>query len=122
MHFTGGLSGAELIQYYLSAEILVQPSYTDALPLTVIESMAHGLPVVASQIGGIPELVDEQTGILVAVDDPDALASAVVSLLNDGDRRARMSRAARARVEQEFSWEVITPEWVRLYETMAAGS
>src|SRR5262245_27211216 len=69
----------------------------------LIEAMALGLPVIAPREGGPLEIVvDGETGLLVPPRDPDALAAAMVALLEDPARRAAMSRAARARVSAVF--------------------
>jgi glycosyltransferase involved in cell wall biosynthesis len=68
-----------------------------------MEAMATELPVVASDITGIPELVaDGQEGILVPVGDAARFADALAALAREPDRRARMGRLARRRVEAEF--------------------
>lgn len=85
------------------ADVLVHPSFTDALPTAVIHALAHGVPVVASAVDGIPEIVSPDVGILVPPGDSRALAGAIVELLEDPARRTAMAIAGRARYELMFS-------------------
>jgi glycosyltransferase involved in cell wall biosynthesis len=59
------------------SSVLVVPSFSEGLPVGIMEAMASRLPVVASAVDGIPELVrDGETGLLVPPDDPEPLAEA----------------------------------------------
>nr|WP_308190367.1 glycosyltransferase family 4 protein [Pseudonocardia sp. TRM90224] len=79
------------------------PSLTEALPTSLIESAATGLPAVATTVGGTPEVIEHgSTGTLVAPRDSEALASAVVELLGDADRRELFGQAARRLAEERF--------------------
>ena len=87
-------------------DVLAHPALRDPFPLSLLEGMALARPIVASAVGGIPEmLVDGESGILVPPDDPARLASALVDLLRDRDKRARLGAAAHARLVHEFSLE-----------------
>jgi glycosyltransferase involved in cell wall biosynthesis len=106
--FHGNVVHRELPGHYGRATVFVNPSLSDAFPLTVVEAMAAGLPIVASAVGGVPESVaNEITGLLVKPDSADALASGLCRLLADGNLRARMSVAARDRALTLFSWQAI---------------
>jgi glycosyltransferase involved in cell wall biosynthesis len=105
----GGRTHAELPDEYAAADIVVVPSIQDrsgdrdGLPNVVLEAMAAARPVVACRIAAIPTaVVHQQTGWLVRSGDAAALAHAIRSLAANGDRRDRLGRAARARVEQDF--------------------
>jgi len=95
------IPGASDIRPYLhQAWVLVLPSIREASPHVIIEAMAAGLPVVATRVGGIPELVVEGpagTGLLVPPRDPQALAAALVRVLEDEVLRRDMGERARER-------------------------
>lgn len=85
------------------ASVYVQPSRREAFGLAVLEAMQAGLPVVATSVGGLPELVDDGvTGRLVRSDDPDALAAAITTLINDPALRRVWGDAGRRRADEQF--------------------
>ena len=76
----------------------------DSFPMSSLEMQACGLPVVVSDWQGVPETVqDGETGVVTPTGDPVALGDAVISLVDDPLRRARMSTAARKRIESAFT-------------------
>lgn len=119
--FAGARSDvAEILR---ASDVVLLPSiYGENLPTVLIEAAGCGRPVVASRIGGIPDIVDDgRTGVLTDPGDPNAIAAALVGLLDDPDRRATMGVAARAHVEQYFD----AVNWARQlrarYEEAADG-
>ena len=95
----------------------------EGIPVALMEAMAAGLPVVATAISGIPELVQSDvTGFLVPSADPVALADSLARLAADRDLRARMGRAARARVMGAFNLRTNTLELLRLISSAHAGA
>ncbi len=102
-----------------AADIFVQPSRSEGLPLAVLEAMAAGLPVVATRVGGMGEaVVDGETGILVEPAQPEALARALQTLVADRDRREQMGIAAGQRARAEFSVESMARRYVSVYESL----
>jgi len=94
--FAGTLRGSDLAAAYASADILVQPSSTETLGLTVLEAMASGLPVVGARRGGIPNLIrDGETGLLFNPDVSGDLESAIRALIANDALRASMAQAGR---------------------------
>ena len=72
--------------------------------MALLEGMATGLPVIATDVAGSRQVVvPGESGMLVPAGDPRALASAMTHLLDDDAERNRLGRAARGRVEAEFS-------------------
>ncbi|SFV37222.1 spore coat protein SA [Devosia crocina] len=110
--FTGFLDRPRLEALYAQAEAVVVPSvWQEPFALTVVEGMAAGRAVIASRVGGIPEILrHEETGLLIT---PDAasLASALRRVLGDAGLRQRLGQAARAEVEQRFSWDRVIREF-----------
>jgi glycosyltransferase involved in cell wall biosynthesis len=104
----------------LALDVFALPSEMEAFPVGLIEAMACGVPQVASAVGGIPESVTPDTGVLVAPRDPDALAAALIALLGDPQRRARMSEASRARHAERFTLDAMVDGVAAVYETVLA--
>jgi glycosyltransferase involved in cell wall biosynthesis len=105
--FLSYLPRAKMIEHVRQGDLFVQPSIgSEMFGMAVAEAMAAGIPVVATRICGLPELVaDGETGLLVGPDDPEALAGAIIHLLDDAHLSEQMGRAGRARVERLFSWD-----------------
>ncbi|WP_281842199.1 glycosyltransferase [Sinisalibacter aestuarii] len=102
------------------AELFVLPTLWDALPTVLIEAMAADLPIVASNVGGIPDMVRDGTdGILVPKDDVPALTGAIGAIMGDEAHRQEMARAARERVEAEFSLPIQVGKLADLYRELS---
>jgi glycosyltransferase involved in cell wall biosynthesis len=79
------------------------PSLTEALPTSLIEAAATGLPVLATTVGGTPEVVENgRTGILVEPRDAEGLAAGAIDLLIDSGRREQYGAAGRRLAEERF--------------------
>ena len=106
----GWIGGEEKDRLLREAWVFALPSHWEALPMSVLEAMAAGVPVVASRVGGIPDtVVDGETGLLVEPRDIDGLAASLIALLTDHPRRIAMGAASRARAREHFSAEVVVP-------------
>jgi len=113
--FTGAIPHTQVPPCLAAADIGVAPFDIGAhaplqlafywSPLKVFEYMAAGLPVVAPALDRLSGIVrHEQEGILYSAGEPDGLAHALVRLTDDPPLRLALGRAARERVEREFSW------------------
>lgn len=90
--------------FYASGSILVSPSTCESFGLSLLEGMAHGLPVVATSSGGPTEIVqDGVTGFLVQVNDVYAIADRIIYLLKNKDIGKRMGQWGYERVRDNFS-------------------
>jgi glycosyltransferase involved in cell wall biosynthesis len=95
-----------------SADIYLNCSDWEGMPLTTIEAMASGLPTVATHTEGADQLLDETCGIVVPVGDVDKMAAAVASLADDAERRASLGEVAQRRALADFSHERMTQQLV----------
>lgn len=92
--FEGMLPHDEVKRRFWDAAALVQPSLTEGLPNSVMEAMAHGVPVIGTAVGGIPDVVkDGETGFLLKERDPRLLGSRLNALIQDKPLWGRMSAA-----------------------------
>lgn len=99
-----------------ASDVVVLPSFAEALPTVLIEAGAAGVPVVATNVGGAAEIVDHgSTGYLVPPGDSGALASAVARLLGDLVAATAMGEAARIRIAEQFSLERQAEATVQVY-------
>jgi colanic acid/amylovoran biosynthesis glycosyltransferase len=120
--FLGREPHEHLLQRYASGEVdaVVLPSVDlgggahEGIPVSLMEAMAHGIPVISTSTGGIPELV-EGAGILVPPRDSGALAEAICRLLSSESYARTVARACRERIEARFSVGVAVTELEQLW-------
>jgi len=121
VRFVGFLNPAGKIREGEAADIFINTSSVDNLPGAVLEACAMGLPVVSTAVGGIRCLLNEaETGLLVPNDDCDAMASAILRLIDDPQLTARLSSNGR-RLAEQFSWEQVGPQWEQLFAELRPG-
>jgi N-acetyl-alpha-D-glucosaminyl L-malate synthase BshA len=118
------LGNREDVAYLLAAsDILLLPSESESFGLAALEGMACGCAVIASNIGGLPELVqDGVQGYLCELGDVRAMAGKAVELLLDPARLQQVQSAARERAVSCFDVNIVVPEYLRLYNSVLAGS
>ena len=122
IHFLGALARDEVAGLMADADLFVHPGVVDAqgraeaLGLVVAEAMASGLPCVGSRVGGIPEVIDDGvTGLLVEPGRPTDLAAALMTLLNDSDKRSSMGRAGQSRAASVFTTSAMVRSVASVY-------
>ena len=117
----GGKPAAEAFRLFRGATGFILPSRHEPQGIVVIEAMAAGAPVVATRVGGVPETVrDGVNGLLTDV-DPDAMAKALRTLLDDP--AAARTRAAQASEDVEsYDWQRITDQYEACYADALARS
>ena len=82
------------------ADLFLLPSYFEGLPMSLLEAMSWGLPSIATSVGGIPDVLDDDVeGLLVTPGDVEALAAAMLRMIDDPALRQRLGAAARRRIE-----------------------
>jgi glycosyltransferase involved in cell wall biosynthesis len=119
--FTGYVSYSQVVNYYRNADIVVNPSFSEAFGRSLIEAMACELPVVSTRVGGMTEIISEgETGILVNSGDYMKMAKAILKLLSDVTLRGSMGKAARERVVRLFSWEKIVEDLLCCYKKLTS--
>lgn len=113
--FTGKIAPDEMARLYEKADIFLNSSRVDNMPLSIIEAFASGLAVVSTDAGGIPFLVKhEETGLLSAPGDCRALAENALRLLRDEALSRKIIEKARSECVK-YSWDEVRGEWSELY-------
>lgn len=113
---TGGVNYETSLAWMGVADVVIQPSHDEGLPMSVLEAMALARPVVASKAGGIPEAVaDGLTGVLIDDGDAVALADNVERLLRDEGLARNLGQAAERRVLEEYDAPRIAARWLDAY-------
>lgn len=114
--FTGWLTGDDLAQMYLQADIFILPSLYEAYGMVLLEAMSYKLPIVASNIGGIPEIVkDGENGFLCLPSNPSTLASALLKLIESKELRFTLGERGYEMLKSLPNWEFVCSKF---YETI----
>ncbi|MGH9751544.1 MAG: glycosyltransferase family 4 protein, partial [Blastocatellia bacterium] len=115
VEFVGAAPPDRMPELYERADIFVNSSLVDNMPLSLIEAFACGLAVVSSDAGGIPILVTEgETGLLSPCGDYEALAANIIRLLEDQRLAEGLINRARAACRQ-YTWEATRGLWLKIY-------
>jgi L-malate glycosyltransferase len=107
--------------YYASLDLYLNTSAHEGLTLSVLEAMAHRVPVVASAVGGIPEIVraGRDEGVLIDSADPRDYAAALSTMIADAAARSRVGQRGSDRVRAHFSAEAMAHSYGCLYQQLA---
>ncbi len=96
---------SDVVKFLPHLDLMVLPSYTEGLPVVLLEAFAAGVPAVATAVGGTPEVIEEgKSGYLVPPGDPPALAVAIRRALRDDPTRQALGRYGRKRVREHFTF------------------
>jgi glycosyltransferase involved in cell wall biosynthesis len=122
--FLAGWHGHDELAMALNAsDVVVLPSVHEQFGQVLVEGMACGLPVIAVNNHGPATIVDDgETGLLVPPDDEDALADALVRIVNDGENRRTMGETAYERSRELYSWPALAERVARVYDEVTADA
>ena len=112
--YLGALKYPEGVRKYLAEiDIYCLMSGLDMSPLTLQEAQLMKRPVIATAVGGIPELMqNNKTGYLVNTGDSSAWIEKISILLNDSQNAKKMGQMGRKFIEENFSWEKISTDFI----------
>ena len=120
--FLGALDKDAIPNFLHELDVLVLPSLSEGMPTVVLEAMASGVPVVATDVGATKTLIDsEDVGILVPPQTPQAISQALSRFYSEKEARQKLAENARKRVEQFYSWDVITDQIEAVYKEVLHG-
>ncbi len=123
VHFTGKVDLATLVHLYCTKTMVVVSSLHEGFGLPAAEGMACETAVVSTDSGALKEvMVDEKTGYLVPAKNPQAMADAVMKLLNNKALREKMGKAGRKRAVELFSWPAAAKNTLEVYKEVIEQS
>lgn len=116
VRFVGQVLPSRMPELYQAADIYINASSIDNMPLSILESFAAGVPVVSTDAGGIPCFTHEDVNALLApIDDDEALSRAVFRLLEEPGLAERLTARAHADFAERFSWSAVARAWIGTY-------
>lgn len=119
VEFLEHLSETQLLEAYQEMSILLLTSELETSPMVVEQAMAAGKPVVATAVGGVPYLIEDgRTGILVDPNEPEQIAQALVTLVQNPDLREQMGKASREVALSRFKTEVVSRKVHEMYRAI----
>ncbi len=119
--FTGRVDNSGMAALYQGADLMLNPSLVDNMPNSVLEALASGVPVVSTNVGGVPYLVEDgKTALLVLPRTPQAMADAMLRLLDD-PALAGALREAGLHYVQQYAWPSVRPRLLQVYRAGIAA-
>jgi len=119
IEFVGAMPPERMPALYDRADIFINASDVDNMPLSIIEAFACGLLVVTTDAGGIPYIVEhERNGLIPSRNDPESLARNCIALLEDGGLNERLTNTARNDC-RKYTWAEVRNEWIEMYADLA---
>lgn len=115
-------SRPDAVAFTAAADVFANPSDVEGLPVAILEAMALARPVVATAVGGVPSIIrSDETGALVPPDHPEALAEAIVGLLDDPSHADRLAAGARELIERDFTMQSVVAQNEAIYRELLDG-
>ena len=122
IHLLGGKSQDDVIEALHGSDVLLAPSLAEALPVSLMEAHAAGLPVLATRVGSVDQIVqDGVSGFLVPAGDVAALSRRLADLAGNEDERKKMGRRGRRHIEQHYDIDRLNDRLVSLYQELLAA-
>ncbi len=117
--FVGQKDSRSVREILASSDILVNPSYGEGMPTSVLEAGAMGLAVVATDVGGTREIIDDgRNGFLVKAGDVKSLRSKISILIKDAELRGKFGFALQKVVRERFDWDKIVNKLEKVLKSL----
>jgi len=117
--FTGQKSFSDTISFIKASDILINPSYNEGLPTSVLEAAACRIPIIATDVGGTAEIItNNKSGLLIPPGNIQSIISSIKTLINNHDLRSSYARHAYHSAHSKFNWSIAITQ----YETILYNS
>lgn len=120
--YHGSKYGRDKLDYYLKADIFVQPTFEDCFPLTIIEAMQYKLPIISTLEGAIPDMVNEDCGFLCERNDVNSLVVNLEKLLINKELRVQMGECAYKIYKNKFSLNSFENKMLEILKKIVLGN
>ncbi len=119
VEYVGWAAGDKKNQLFLNAHVYILPSYSEGLPISILEAMSYGLPVISTPVGGTPEIVkSDSNGILVQPGDLQGIKSAMAFFINNPQQIREFGKASLNGVAPYFP-AFVSGQLQEVYETLS---
>ena len=120
--FTGRLDNERMMDLYQRADLMLNASLVDNMPISILEALACAVPVVSTRAGGIPDLVEDgRSALLVPLGDAEAMATAARRVLESAALAQRLRREGLALVAR-FAWPAVRGQLFDVYGELTSHS
>jgi glycosyltransferase involved in cell wall biosynthesis len=114
--YIGKVSGAVKTKAFEEADLFIHPTHEDCFPLVLLEAMQHKLPTISTMEGAIPEIIkDNTTGFLVKKESPDAIAEAVIYLVQNPLKRQMLGNNAYHRFKENYTLNIFEDRLIQTF-------
>ena len=119
IRFMGNLTHHDVILLLSAADIFTLPSYSEGLPMVILEALAAGLPVISTNVGAIPEVIlDGENGFILEPKDYKSLTEKILFLLKNPGRRKAMGERNEIKVSRNYDLKVVAELFDSYYQKL----
>lgn len=117
--FPGWITGEEKSKLLSEADVFFLPSYSEGMPMSILDAMGYGLPIVASNVGGIPNLVlNEENGFIFQPGDINGFADSIILVLRNDDLRNKMIDCSAQIIREKYSQNIHIEKIKNIYKLL----
>jgi glycosyltransferase involved in cell wall biosynthesis len=117
--FFGNKKFEDAISIIKISDLVVNPSYTEGLPTSVIEASICQKAIIATNVGGTPEIItDEKSGFLIEPKNITVLKKKIINLINDNELREKFGANAYQEVRNKFNWSESVKKYLKIFDDL----
>ena len=118
IHYLGSKNHEETIALIKGSDVLIQPSLSEGISSTILESMACKTPIITSNVGGNIELIQDcESGFLVSPTNPEMYVQKIIELISDSSLQKKFSTSCYDTVKK-YDWEIVGKKYLDLYNSV----
>ena len=118
VQYRGWLTGENKAAVFARTAVNILPSYNEGLPMTILETMAYGIPNISTNVAAIPEAVTAENGAVICPGDVEQLASEILNIVQDAESRRQKSKLSHERANEMFSMEKHICKLLEIYREL----
>ncbi|MBR6165053.1 MAG: glycosyltransferase [Clostridia bacterium] len=106
-------------QYYAVSDVYIQSSHREAMPMSVLEALASGLPIISTDVGGLKDVI-HGNGFIIPDHDDDALSEAMIRMISADDEQIQLMRSKSKEIVRKYSAPEMANQYLKYYLDMKA--